>query len=192
MWVLMSPWRMDVKWYMKCFIYWTADLKSSKPWSSQLWTQFKQLRIEAWKSQDFNGLIRYRWDALTNWAMKPLTLGGDHLWVLISTWRMDVPWYMTCFIYWTADLKSSKPWSSQLWSQFKQLRIEAWKSQDFNGQIKTGDLAIPVRRSNQLSYEATDVGRWSFVSSNEGSFSKRSHFSNISWFFDRFFCTEQL
>ena len=23
-------------------------------WSSQLWTQFKQLRIEAWKSQDFN------------------------------------------------------------------------------------------------------------------------------------------
>ena len=32
---------------MKCFIYWTADLKSSKLWSSQLWTQFKQLRIEA-------------------------------------------------------------------------------------------------------------------------------------------------
>ena len=26
---------------------------------------------------------------------------------------------------------------------------------------------IPVRRSNQLSYEATDVGSWSFVSSNE-------------------------
>ena len=29
---------------------------SSKLWSSQLWTQFKQLRIEAWKSQDFNGV----------------------------------------------------------------------------------------------------------------------------------------
>ena len=27
------------------------------------------------------------------------------------------------------------------------------------------DLAIPVRRSNQLSYEATDVGGWSFVGS---------------------------
>ena len=27
---------------------------SSKLWSSQLWTQFKQLRIEAWKSQDLN------------------------------------------------------------------------------------------------------------------------------------------
>ena len=32
---------------------------------------------------------------------------------------------------------------------------------NFNG------VAIPVRRSNQLSYEATDVGSWSFVSSNE-------------------------
>ena len=27
-----------------------------KLWSSQLWTQFKQLHIEAWKSQDFNGV----------------------------------------------------------------------------------------------------------------------------------------
>ena len=26
---------------------------------------------------------------------------------------------------------------------------------------------IPVRRSNQLSYEATDIGSWSFVSSKE-------------------------
>ena len=50
--------------------------------------------------------------------------------------------------------------------QFKQLRIEAWKSQDFNG-VWTRDLTIPVRCSNQLSYEATDVGSWSFVSSNE-------------------------
>ena len=41
---------------------------------------------------------------------------------------------------------------------FKQLRIEAWKSQDFNG-VWTRDLAIPVRRSNQLSHEATDVGK---------------------------------
>ena len=36
-----------------------------------------------------------------------------------------------------------------------QLRIETWKSQDFNG-VWIRDLAIPVRRSNQLSYEATD------------------------------------
>ena len=37
--------------------------------------------------------------------------------------------------------------------------IEAWKSQDFNG-VWTRDLALPLRHSNQLSYEATDVGSW--------------------------------
>ena len=58
-----------------------------------------------------------------------------------------------------------KLWFSQLWTQFLQLCNEAWKIQDFNG-VWTRDLAIPVRRSNQLSYEATDVGRWSFVGSN--------------------------
>ena len=39
-------------------------------------------------------------------------------------------------------------------------------SQDSNG-VWTRDLAIPVQRSNQLSYEATNVGSWSFVSSTE-------------------------
>ena len=63
-------------------------------------------------------------------------------------------------------LNLSKLWSSQFWTQFEQLRIEAWKSQDFNG-VWPRDLAIPVRRSNQLSYEATDVSSWSFVSPNE-------------------------
>ena len=58
-----------------------------------------------------------------------------------------------------------KLWSSQLWTQFLQLRKEALKLQDFNG-VWTRDLAIPVRRSNQLSYEATDGGSWSFVGSN--------------------------
>ena len=50
--------------------------------------------------------------------------------------------------------------------QFEQLRVEVWKSQDFNG-VWTRDLAVPLRRSNQLSYEATDFGSWSFVSSSE-------------------------
>ena len=44
--------------------------------------------------------------------------------------------------------------------------VEAWKSQDFNG-VWTRNLAIPVRRSNQLSYKAADVGSWSLVGSNE-------------------------
>ena len=48
----------------------------------------------------------------------------------------------------------------------KQLPIEGWKSQDFNC-VWTRDLTIPLRRSNQLSYEATDVESWSLVSSDE-------------------------
>ena len=50
---------------------------------------------------------------------------------------------------------------------FKQLRIEAWKSQDFNG-VWTRDLAIPVRRSNQLSFEATDLESVAPVSRGHG------------------------
>ena len=45
--------------------------------------------------------LRYRCDAPTDWALKPLTLGAGHLWVLMNPWRMDVKWYMKCFIYWT-------------------------------------------------------------------------------------------
>ena len=44
--------------------------------------------------------------------------------------------------------------------------LQACKSQDFN-RIWTRDLAILVRCSNQLSYEATDVGSWSFVGPKE-------------------------
>ena len=32
---------------------------------------------------------RYQCDALTNWAMKPLTLGNGHLWVLMFPWGMN-------------------------------------------------------------------------------------------------------
>ena len=44
--------------------------------------------------------------------------------------------------------------------------VEAWKSQDFN-RVWTCDLAIPVRRSNQLSYEDTNIGSWPFVGRKE-------------------------
>ena len=57
---------------------------------------------------------------------------------------------------------SIKLWSSQLWTLFMQLHMEAWKIQDFNG-VWTRDLATPVQRYNQLSYEATNVGSGSFV-----------------------------
>ena len=40
--------------------------------------------------------------------------------------------------------------------------MEAWNIQDFNG-VWTSDLAIPVRRSNQLSYEDAEksIKLWS-------------------------------
>ena len=55
--------------------------------------------------------------------------------------------------------------------------IEAWKRQDFNG-VWTFDLMIPVRCSNQLSYEATDVGSWSFVGPKEPV---RNEYEVIIW-----------
>ena len=75
-------------------------------------------------------------------------------------------------------LKSSKLWLSLLWMQFKQLHIEAWKGQDFNG-VWTCDLAISVRCSNQLSYEAIDVGSWSFVTLGAVIFDFIYYFTSI-------------
>ena len=74
-------------------------------------------------------------------------------------------WCMKWIIYELWIWNQMKLWSSQLGMQFLQLLREAWKIQDFNG-VWTRDLAIPVRRPNQLSYEASDVGSWSFVGSN--------------------------
>ena len=74
-------------------------------------------------------------------------------------------WYMKRIIYEVRIWNQVKLWSLQLWTQFLQLRRDAWKIQDFNG-VWTRDLAIPVRRSNQLRYEVTNVGSWSFVGSN--------------------------
>ena len=44
----LSPRRMDVKWYMKCFIYWTADLKSSK---------HGLIRTHKWPASNVSGFI---------------------------------------------------------------------------------------------------------------------------------------
>ena len=60
----------------------------------------------------------------------------------------------------TAEMKSNEEWSSQLWTQFMPLHKKPEKkknksNEDFNG-IWTSGLAIPVRPSNQLSYEVTD------------------------------------
>ena len=61
---------------------WTADMKSNEEWSSQLWSQFLQLRKEAWKkfrtSTGLEPVVTSRIPVRrsTNWAMKPLTLGA--------------------------------------------------------------------------------------------------------------------
>ena len=58
---------------------------------------------------------RFRCEALTNWAMKPLTLGAGHLWVLMVPWGMNQWWngiwnesYMNCGyeIKWSYDLRN--------------------------------------------------------------------------------------
>ena len=84
-------------------------------------------------------------------------------------------------IYLFLEYLSCELWSSQLWTQFKQFRIEAWKRRDFNG-VWTRNLAIPVRRYNQLSYEATDVESWSFVSSNEPVNNRCEVIYEIKWY----------
>ena len=104
LWVLRSPCGMNVKLFMKYFIYWTADVKSSNLWSSQLWKQFMQLCIQKPEkvrtSTGFKSVTSwYRCDTLTNWAMKPLILGAGHLWVLRSQWGRNVKFYIKYFIY---------------------------------------------------------------------------------------------
>ena len=71
--------------YMNCGyeIKWSYDLRSyernfgncvEKPEKYRTSTGFKPVTS------------RFRCDALTNWAMKPLTLGAGHLWVLMVPW----------------------------------------------------------------------------------------------------------
>ena len=65
--------------------------------------------------------------------------------VFLSFWKsigsLLMKWYMKHIFYWTVT--ANKLWSLQLWTQFLQLRMEAWKIQDFN-RIWTYDLTIPV------------------------------------------------
>ena len=59
---------------------------------------------------------RYRYDALTNWAMKSLTLGAGHLWVCNVPVRNEsmMKWYMKWIIYdhkwWIYDHVSFHHW----------------------------------------------------------------------------------
>ena len=74
-------------------------------------------------------------------------------------------WYMKWIIYWTTDMKSSNAMILAVMVAVLEIALISLKIQDFNG-VWTRDLAILVQHSNQLSYEATDVGSCSFVNSN--------------------------
>ena len=66
----------------------------------------------------------------------------------------------------SAEMKADEEWSLQLWTQFMQLRKKPEKNSglqwDFNW---TCECVVLVRCSDQLSYEATDVGSWSVMCS---------------------------
>ena len=97
LWVLMDPWGMN-QWWNGIWneSYELQKWNQVKLWSSQLWTQFLQLRRETLKFRTSTGFepvnSRFRCDALTNWTMKPLTLGAGHLWVLMVPWGMNQWW----------------------------------------------------------------------------------------------------
>ena len=86
-----------------------------------------------------------------------LCLINNYLWLHFCV--CEVIQYMKCFIYWTVNFKSSKPQSLQLWMQFKQLRREAWKSQDFNGDVELIGAAqtsiasfLPFLKENRATF----------------------------------------
>ena len=80
-----------------------------KKWSSQ-WTQFVQLRKEAWKnfrtSTGFEPVTsRLPGRCSTNWAMKPLTLGEGQLWVHMFPWKKWVLMIYEINHIWPAEMK---------------------------------------------------------------------------------------
>ena len=80
--------------YHGCTFNCTYDTEMKK-WSSQLWTQFMQLRKEAWTkfrtSTGFEPVTsRLSVRCSTNWAMKPLKLGAGQLWVHVPVKEMSV------------------------------------------------------------------------------------------------------
>ena len=90
--------------YMNC-----GNEMKMKKWSSQ-WTQFMQLRKEAWKKfrtstgfEPVTSRLPVRFS--TNWAMKPLTLGAGQLWVHMFPWKKWVLMIYEINHIWTAEMK---------------------------------------------------------------------------------------
>ena len=130
-----------------------------KRWSSQ-WTQFMQLRKEAWKkfrtSMGFEPVTsRLPVRCSTNWAMKLLTLGAGQLWVHMFPWKKWVLVIYEINHIWTAEI---------IWKWRNDRRSEPnlcncvkkpEKIQDFNG-VK---LRVNGRNNSQQCWELLVVGQ---------------------------------
>ena len=98
------------------------------------WSEIKKAVILAIVNRTSTGIkpvtSRHRCDALTNCNMGPLTLGAGHLSVQMNPWGVNDWWNDILIISYIEQQmwKSKKLWSSQLWTQFLQLRTEAWKN----------------------------------------------------------------
>ena len=78
-------------------------------------------------STGFEPVTWWYWcDALTNWAVKPLMLGASQLCVQ----EMNVIDVCEINHIRTAETKSNEEWSSQLWTQFIQLRKKPEKNSE--------------------------------------------------------------
>ena len=63
------------------------------------------------------------------------------------------------------NLLASQRWNDHIWNCGYEIKW-SYDPRSYERKFWTRDLAIPVWHSNQLSYEATEVGSWSFVGSN--------------------------
>ena len=129
-----------------------------KKWSSQ-WTQFMQLRKEAWKKiQDFNGVwtrdLAIPVRCSTNWAMKPLTLGAGQLWVHMFQWKKWVLMIYEINHIWTAEMKwrwrNDRRSERNLCNCVKNLRISSAMAQSF----------FPPRPAQDFAFGATEERIW--------------------------------
>ena len=97
---------------------------------------------------------------------------SSRLWCekVVSDWIHEIHFFsgllMQSFVCNTKE-QSIKLWSSELWTQFKQLRVEAGKSQDFNG-VWTRDFAYLISKSavqymKHFIYHFTLRGKLSWI-----------------------------
>ena len=129
-----------------------------KKWLSQ-WTQFMQLRKEAWKKFRTSTGLETRDLAIpvrcsTNWAMKPLTLGAGQLWVHMFPWKKWVLMIYEINHIWTAEMKwrwrNDRRSERNLCNCVKNLRISSAVAQPF----------LPPRPAENFAFGGTEERIW--------------------------------